>query len=115
MSLCFLAIDDEALALSDLVHALQTAEPDCRVCAQLSPETALEDIRAGRFAPDVAFLDIQGRGWDGLECAVQLKALLPKLDIIFVTAYPQYALKSYSLHARGYLLKPVTIEAVHSR
>ena len=36
------------------------------------------------------------------------------MEIIFVTAYSQYALKSYSVHARGYLMKPVTVEQIRS-
>lgn len=52
------------------------------------------------------------RGWTGLDLALELKKTIPALEIIFVTAYSQYALESYSLHARGYLMKPVTAEAI---
>ena len=112
MSLCFLAVDDEMLALADLTNALEEAEPAAQVCGFTSPEKALEAVRRGEICPRIAFLDIQMRSWTGLRLAEELRVTLPELEIVFVTAYPQYALESYSLHARGYLLKPVTSQAV---
>ena len=113
MNYCFLAVDDEILGLADLTNALEHASPGAEIHAFRSPTAALEHIRQGKAKPDVAFLDIQMRGWTGLQLASELKTLLPGLEIVFVTAHPQYALESYSLHARGYLLKPVTAQAVH--
>ena len=112
MGLCLLAVDDESLALSDLTAALQAAEPAAAVHAYTDPTKALEAVRTGEILPDIAFLDIQMRGWTGLDLALELKKTIPTLEIIFVTAYSQYALESYSLHARGYLMKPVTAEAI---
>ena len=61
---------------------------------------------------DVAFLDIQTGGMNGLQLAVELKKMKPDIHIIFVTGYPQYAVEAFFIHATGYLLKPVTEEAV---
>ena len=112
MKYCFLAVDDEPLALQDLTDALHTAEPEAEVRDFTVPEEALAAVRTGTFRPQIAFLDIQMRGWTGLDLALELRKLLPALEIIFVTAYSQYALESYSLHARGYLMKPVTPEDI---
>ena len=112
MKHCFLAVDDEALALADLTNALEEAAPGETICPYNSPSAALEAVRKKAIRPDVAFLDIQMRGWTGLQLATELRKVLPQLEIVFVTAYPQYALESYSLHARGYLMKPVTAESV---
>lgn len=112
MNRCFLAVDDEMLALADLANALEQAEPSAQVCAFTSPSAALEAVQQGAARPDIAFLDIQMRGWTGLQLAAELKKTLPTLEIVFVTAFAEYALESYALHARGYLLKPVTVEAV---
>lgn len=109
MKLCFLAVDDEPLALSDLTEALRLAEPEADIRAFTDPEEALAAVRSGALCPQIAFLDIQMRGQTGLDLAVELRRSLPALEIIFVTAYGQYALESYSLHARGYLMKPVTV------
>ena len=43
--------------------------------------------RQGEILPDIAFLDIQMRGWTGLDLALELKKTIPALEIIFVTAY----------------------------
>lgn len=108
----FLAVDDEALALADLTASLKEAAPEDEVCAYTSPSAALKAVQCGQIQPDIAFLDIQMRGWTGLQLAGELRGTLPQLEIVFVTAHPQYALESYSLHARGYLMKPVTAQAV---
>lgn len=112
MKYTFLAVDDEALALADLTASLKEAAPDGTICPYTSPSAALEAVQRGEIRPDVAFLDIQMRDWTGLRLAGELRRVLPQLEIVFVTAYPQYALESYSLHARGYLIKPVTAQAV---
>lgn len=112
MKLCFLAVDDEPLALSDLTEALRLAEPEAEIHAFTDPEEALGAVRSGALSPQIAFLDIQMRGQTGLDLAVELRKVLSTLEIIFVTAYGQYALESYSLHARGYLMKPVTVADV---
>ena len=70
MELCLLAVDDESLALSDLTAALQTAEPTAAVHAYTDPTKALEAVRTGEILPDIAFLDIQMRGWTGLDLAL---------------------------------------------
>ena len=114
MSLNFIAVDDEILSLTDLVQILKKAEPDCNISSFSSPEEALDAVRSARTVPDVAFLDIEMRGTNGLQLAAELKKLSPKTEIIFVTAYSQYALESYSVHARGYLMKPVTVEQIQS-
>ena len=82
MKYCFLAVDDEPLALQDLTNALHTAEPEAQVHDFTDPEEALAAVHAGTFSPQVAFLDIQMRGWTGLDLAVELRKLLPALEII---------------------------------
>lgn len=57
---------------------------------------------------DAAFLDIEMPKISGLELARQLKALNRRTSIVFVTAYDQYALHAFDVHASGYLLKPYT-------
>lgn len=112
MYLHFLAVDDEPLALSDLVNALKEAHPDCTISAFTEPDLAINEMAAGQIQPDIAFLDIQMRGCSGLQFATNIRQACPAIEIIFVTAYPQYALESYALHVRGYLLKPVTVAAI---
>ncbi len=61
---------------------------------------------------DVAFLDIEMPGMNGMELARQLKKLDENIKIIFVTAYEQYALEAFGVRAVGYLLKPYSREDI---
>ncbi|MBR4862199.1 MAG: response regulator [Firmicutes bacterium] len=67
---------------------------------------ALEFARQGGI--DAAFLDMEMPGIHGLELAKELKALDPRIRVIFVTAYTEFALDAWGVDATGYLLKPYT-------
>lgn len=106
----FLAVDDEPLLLDDLRNALEQLRPGAEVLGFTRPREALsamEDRRA-----DAAFLDIEMGSMTGLELAEKLKRLQPDLHIIFVTGHQEYAVQAFQLHATGYLLKPVSLEAI---
>lgn len=60
--------------------------------------------------PDVVLLDIRMPGMDGLECARHLMTLDEPPAVIFTTAYGEYALEAFRVHAAGYLVKPVRQE-----
>lgn len=57
---------------------------------------------------DVALLDIDMPDISGIELARELQKRQPQIAIIFLTGYAQYALDAFSIHASGYLMKPVT-------
>lgn len=57
---------------------------------------------------DIAFLDIEMPEMTGLELAEVLMDINPYVEIVFVTAYNQYALEAFRAHATGYLLKPLS-------
>ena len=107
-----IAIDDESLALEDLLTAIRSVEPEAELRGFLLASDALKALEEGRIRPDVVFADIQMPGINGLELAVRLKTLAPESRIVFVTAYSQYAVESYKVRAHGYLLKPITPEKV---
>jgi len=59
-------------------------------------------------AADVALLDIDMPDMNGIELARELQKRQPGISIIFLTGYTQYTLDAFSIHASGYLMKPVT-------
>ena len=105
-----LATDDEQSALNILIGAIQEAVPLATVHGFRSPLEALEFMK--ETPCEVAFLDIQMREMSGIVLARKLKELYPKLNIIFVTGYSQYANEAFALHASGYVYKPVTADKI---
>lgn len=97
-----LIVDDERIARQEL-RRLLAAHPEIEIAAEAhNGEQALELIP--KLAPDVIFLDIQMPEMTGFE-------LLTRLDdvpqIIFTTAYDQYAIRAFEVSALDYLLKPI--------
>ena len=60
--------------------------------------------------PDIALLDIDMPGMNGLELAARIRDMHPDTAIIFLTGYSEYALEAFQLHASGYLMKPINRE-----
>ena len=107
-----LCVDDEPLMLKMLEMAIKEAKPDADVTAYRYQDELLEDAR--KNGCDIAFLDIHMRGMNGVELAKELKAVNPKMNIIFVTGFSEYAGEAMNLHASGYIMKPVTKEKVQA-
>ena len=105
-----LAIDDEQSALNVLVEAIKEAVSLATVYGFRNPCEALEFMKKTNC--DVAFLDIQMREMSGIVLAKKLKEIYPKVNIIFVTGYSQYANEAFALHASGYVYKPITAEKI---
>lgn len=107
-----IAVDDEKLALLSLERAIEEAIPEAIIETFRSPLAAFEYAKDNKI--DVAFLDVEMRGMTGLDLASQLKELYPKINIIFVTGFSEYALDAVKMHASGYLEKPVLREDILS-
>jgi len=105
-----IAVDDEHFALMGLEMAIRDALPDCTLSSFDMPEDALEYAKANRV--DLAFLDVEMGGMNGLELAKALKDVCGKTNIVFATGYSKYAIDSYEVDTSDYLLKPVTKEKI---
>lgn len=101
-----LIVDDEMMVLEDTEEAVKKEFPDAGVFSAGNYRKALEYAKETKI--DVAMLDIEMPGMTGLELARQLKDINPLTNIIFVTAYAEYALEAFGMYASGYLMKPVT-------
>ena len=105
MTTCVVA-EDEALLRESLVALLHEVWPELDIVAECEDGGgALEAIAEHR--PDVAFLDIRMPGMTGLEVAAAAAEASPASQIVFVTAYNQYAIDAFEKGAVDYLLKPV--------
>ena len=96
-------IDDERLARQELRSLVEQMEGVQVVAESGKPEEALNLI--DRENPDLIFLDIQMPGLTGFELLDEIEGKAP--EVIFVTAYDEYALKAFEVNALDYLMKPV--------
>lgn len=103
---CVIA-EDEALLRDSLVRQLRQAWPELQIVAECEDgASALEAL--AEHKPQVAFLDIRMPGLTGLEVAAAAVEETPHTQIVFVTAYDQYAIDAFERGAVDYLLKPIT-------
>lgn len=105
-----IAVDDEKYMLKALQEAVSASADIEQVTACSSCSEAL--AYAKEHPLDVAFLDINMRGIGGLALAEKLLEIHPHCKIIFCTGYEEYAVSAFQLHASGYLMKPITSEAI---
>ena len=105
------AIDDEKAMLEALHDAIVAAEPDAEVFDFKRAKPALAAIEE-TGAPDVVFSDIELPGIDGISLAAKIKEAAPDAKIVFVTAFPGYALDAYRVHVDGFVVKPVEVERI---
>ena len=105
-----LVLDDEQLSLYGLSSAVRKADPYAEVFEFQDPQEAVSFLDT--VSIDTAFLDIELRLTNGIEVAKELKKKNPLINIIFVTGYREYMEAAFSIHASGYVLKPVTTEKI---
>ncbi|PLR86860.1 DNA-binding response regulator [Bacillus canaveralius] len=97
-------VDDEPLARDELAYLLLRTKKVEIVGAADSIETALKQL--SDFEIDVLFLDIELGEDSGIDLAKQLVELEQRPEIVFATAYDEFALKAFELEAADYILKP---------
>jgi two-component system, LytTR family, response regulator AlgR len=104
-----LIVDDEAPARSRIRDLLSDcAGDDIAVVGEAATGRAALDLLADTPA-DVVLLDIRMPEMDGLELAQHLRRLNPAPAVIFTSAYDQYAIRAFEVHAVDYLLKPIRL------
>lgn len=104
-------VDDEQLNLVRLQNEAKKALPEgSEIFVYNNPLEALKESKNQQI--DIAFLDIEMPGLNGIQLAKELKKINPTINVIFVTAYDSYALDAYKIHASGYLSKPVKAQKI---
>lgn len=103
-------VDDERPARSELKYLISQCVPEAEVREAGSSEEFLKMIETETF--DICFVDIDLGGMNGTTMASMIKQRLPETQIIFATAYRDYAVKAFEIGAMDYLLKPFDYERV---
>lgn len=97
-------IDDERPARSELIHQLQEIVPDAEIMEADSGAAGLEIISRNVF--DLVFIDINLGDINGTSLAMAVQQIMPKANIIFATAFSEYAVKAFEIGVANYILKP---------
>jgi DNA-binding LytR/AlgR family response regulator len=105
---CVIA-EDEKLLRDELVAMLRRAAPEMEIAAVCEDGAEAAEAIA-QHQPGVAFLDIRMPGLSGLEVAASAAETSPATQVVFVTAYNQYAVDAFDRGAVDYLLKPIAPE-----
>ena len=98
-------VDDERLARNELKRLLENF-PTIEIIAEASNTEEAKPL-VEELKPDVLFLDIQMPGKTGFEWLEEWEGYLP--EIIFTTAFDEFALKAFEVNALDYVLKPIEL------
>ncbi|MCF2856337.1 LytTR family DNA-binding domain-containing protein [Pseudoalteromonas sp. SMS1] len=101
----YLVVDDEPIARRRVRRLISEYEAFECVGEAANSQQAIE--LAEHNQPDLVVLDISMPGMDGIELGRHLRTAHPDVKLIYVTAYPEHALKAYQVYASGYLVKPI--------
>ena len=102
-------VDDESLARQRVIRYILQFDPDLQIETASSGLEAVEKIRSLR--PHLIFLDIEMPGLNGFEVLQQFEER--PFQIVFQTAYDQFAIRAFEEQAIDYLLKPFNAERLH--
>lgn len=106
-------VDDRKLILQGGLPILEEVFPTATITGFTLPAEAIEYAERNRVA--LAFLDIELGKTSGLDLCRSLLEINPRTNVIYLTAYIEYAFDAWSTGASGFLLKPITPEAVQEQ
>jgi len=111
-----LIVDDEPLLRTHLAHHLARLWPELRILGEARNGREAVDLQQ-ELRPDVVFLDVHMPGMNGVEAARAMAQAAsdddepaPPPQLVFVTAYEQYAVQAFEHGAIDYLVKPFEVE-----
>ena len=103
-------VDDRKIILTGGLPVLEEVMPDAAITGFTRPSEAIEYARAHRVA--LAFLDIEMGKMNGFELCHTLLEINPRTNVVYRTAYSDYAIDAWSTGASGFILKPITADDV---
>ena len=106
-------VDDREIVLAGALPVLEEVLPNAAITGFIRPSEAIEYAKINRVA--LAFLDIELGKMNGLELCRRLLEINPRTNVIYLTAYSEYAVPAWATGASGYMLKPITVEGVQAQ
>ncbi len=99
-------LDDNKIILNGGLPILEAVMPNATITGFTKPMDAIEYAKANRVS--LAFLDIEMGNISGLDVCRGLLSIYPRTNVIFLTAYPSYAIDAWETGASGFMIKPIT-------
>lgn len=106
-------VDDNAVILNGGLTIIEKVLPNASVTGFIKPSEAIAFAKANRVA--LAFLDIEMGSVSGLDVCGELLEINPHTNVVYLTAYSNYSLDAWNTGACGFMLKPITAEAVRAQ
>ena len=103
----------KTIILGGALPVLSEALPEAEIYGFTDPAEATAFARANKV--QLTFLDIEMGRISGLDVCRKLLEINPRMNVFFLTAYREYALDTWETGACGFLVKPLTVEAVRQR
>lgn len=108
-----IVVDDEPPILTGSLNTLCEALPGAEITGFSNPKEALKFALNNRI--DLAFLDIEMGKISGFEVCERLLAINPATSVVFLTAYPDYALNAWKTGAKAFMVKPLDVQEVNEQ
>ena len=106
-------VEDNEAILSDSLLVLEEVIPNATITGFSGPRKTIEYAKVNRI--DLAILDIELGTANGLDLCRTLLKINPCTSVVYLTAYPDYALDAWDTGACGFMVKPLTPESVRKR
>ena len=106
-------VEDREVILTGGLSVLEEVMPDATVVGFEWPSEAMEYASENQIS--LAFLDIELGDKSGLDLCSALLDIHPRTNVVFLTAYADYALDAWGTGASGFMLKPITAEGVRAQ
>lgn len=106
-------VEDRSIILTGGLQVLEEVLPNASVTGFTRPSEAVEYARTNRVA--LAFLDIELGKISGLDLCRTLLGVYPRTNVVYLTAYSDYAFDAWATGASGFMLKPITPEGVRDQ
>lgn len=106
-------VDDEKIILSDSLTVLDEVMPTATIRGFMWPQEAIEYARVNQVA--LAVLDIELGTFSGFDLCKTLLDINSRTNVVYLTAFPDYALPAWESKACGFMVKPLTPKKVRSQ
>ena len=106
-------VDDSRVILTDSLAVLEDVMPNAMITGFIRPKEAIEYAKMNRVA--LAILDIELGTGSGLDLCRTLLEINPRTNVVYLTAYPDYALDAWDTGASGFMVKPLSPESVRAQ